>query len=113
MRNVMPTYGRKSVSFSRGEGAWLWDTEGKRYLDGLCGIAVTGLGHAHPKISEAICKQAIALLLLCCCICLIGPCKYIDNFWFIHHFVVDGFGDQLVGIDSDAISCLQFGNMLG
>ncbi len=62
MRNVMPTYGRKSVSFSHGEGAWLWDTEGKRYLDGLCGIAVTGLGHAHPKVSAAICKQASRLM---------------------------------------------------
>lgn len=62
MRNVMPTYGRKPVSFSHGEGAWLWDTEGKRYLDGLCGIAVTGLGHAHPKISAAICEQAGRLM---------------------------------------------------
>ena len=62
MQNVMPTYGRKPVSFSHGEGAWLWDTQGKRYLDGLCGIAVTGLGHAHPKISAAICEQAGRLI---------------------------------------------------
>jgi len=62
MKSVMPTYGRKPVSFSHGEGAWLWDTQGKRYLDGLCGIAVTGLGHAHPKISAAICKQASRLM---------------------------------------------------
>ena len=62
MKNVMPTYGRKPVSFTHGEGPWIWDTEGKRYLDGLCGIAVTGLGHAHPKVSAAICKQAGKLM---------------------------------------------------
>jgi acetylornithine/N-succinyldiaminopimelate aminotransferase len=62
MKNVMPTYGRKPVSFSHGEGVWLWDTQGKRYLDGLCGIAVTGLGHAHPKVSAAISAQASRLV---------------------------------------------------
>jgi acetylornithine/N-succinyldiaminopimelate aminotransferase len=62
MKNVMPTYGRKPVSFSHGEGVWLWDTQGKRYLDGLCGIAVTGLGHAHPKVSAAISAQAARLV---------------------------------------------------
>ena len=62
MRNVMPTYGRKKVSFTHGEGPWLWDTNGKRYLDGLCGIAVTGLGHAHPRVTAAIREQAGRLL---------------------------------------------------
>jgi acetylornithine/N-succinyldiaminopimelate aminotransferase len=52
------TYNRLPVAFERGEGAWLWDTEGRRYLDALSGIAVCGLGHAHPKIAEAIADQA-------------------------------------------------------
>jgi len=59
---VMPTYARLSVTFDRGEGAWLWDTEGKRYLDAISGVAVCSLGHAHPAISRAICEQAGKLL---------------------------------------------------
>ncbi|MFT4563498.1 MAG: acetylornithine/N-succinyldiaminopimelate aminotransferase [Gammaproteobacteria bacterium] len=59
---VMSTYGRQPVMFARGEGVWLWDTDGKRYFDALCGIAVCGLGHAHPKVTEAICLQAGQLL---------------------------------------------------
>jgi len=55
---LMSTYRRMPVSFERGEGAWLWDTEGRRYLDALSGIAVCGLGHAHPGIREALCDQA-------------------------------------------------------
>jgi acetylornithine aminotransferase len=58
MQHLMDTYGRQSVAFARGEGAWLWDTDGKRYLDGLSGIAVSGLGHAHPKFVQAIAAQA-------------------------------------------------------
>ena len=58
----MSTYNRLPVSFSRGEGAWLWDTEGERYLDALCGIAVTGLGHAHPDVATALADQARTLL---------------------------------------------------
>jgi acetylornithine aminotransferase len=58
MQHLMNTYGRQSVAFARGEGVWLWDTDGKRYLDGLCGIAVSGLGHAHPKFVRAIAEQA-------------------------------------------------------
>lgn len=54
----MPTYARYSVAFERGEGVWLYDTEGRRYLDALTGIAVTGLGHAHPAVTAAICEQA-------------------------------------------------------
>ena len=50
------------VAFARGEGAWLWDTEGKKYLDALAGVAVCGLGHAHPRITQAICDQAGKLL---------------------------------------------------
>ncbi|QKT02821.1 acetylornithine transaminase [Ectothiorhodospiraceae bacterium 2226] len=59
---LMNTYARLPVSFSHGEGAWLWDTEGRRYLDALSGIAVCGLGHAHPAVTEAIARQAGALL---------------------------------------------------
>ncbi len=56
--HLMDTYGRLPVAFTRGDGVWLWDTEGKRYLDGFSGIAVTGLGHAHPRLVQAIAEQA-------------------------------------------------------
>jgi len=59
---VMNTYGRLPIAFERGEGCWLWDSEGKRYLDALSGIAVCGLGHAHPAVTAAICDQAGSLL---------------------------------------------------
>jgi acetylornithine/N-succinyldiaminopimelate aminotransferase len=60
--SLMATYKRLPVTFSRGEGAWLWDKTGKRYLDALSGIAVCGLGHAHPHISRAICDQSNSLI---------------------------------------------------
>lgn len=60
--HLMPTYNRQPVSFVRGEGARLWDETGRQYLDALSGIAVTGLGHAHPDISAAICDQAKLLI---------------------------------------------------
>ncbi|WP_018140889.1 acetylornithine transaminase [Thioalkalivibrio sp. ALJ7] len=56
------TYNRLPIAFARGEGAWLWDTEGNRYLDALSGIAVCGLGHAHPKVAHAVCDQANTLV---------------------------------------------------
>lgn len=59
---IMPTYGRQPITFSRGDGAWLWDTDEKRYLDALSGIAVCNLGHAHPAIHQAICEQSKKLL---------------------------------------------------
>lgn len=62
MPSLMSNYSRLPVSFVRGEGACLWDTEGARYLDALSGIAVCGLGHAHPAITRAICEQASQLL---------------------------------------------------
>ncbi|MDA0829578.1 MAG: aspartate aminotransferase family protein [Proteobacteria bacterium] len=62
MRNVMKTYGRKPVAFTHGEGAWIFDTSGKRYLDALCGIAVTGLGHNHSRVTKAIQDQANTLI---------------------------------------------------
>jgi acetylornithine aminotransferase len=55
---LMSTYKRQPVTFERGEGAWLWDTAGRRYLDALAGVAVCGLGHAHPAVQEALCAQA-------------------------------------------------------
>ncbi|MFM8974012.1 MAG: aminotransferase class III-fold pyridoxal phosphate-dependent enzyme, partial [Actinomycetota bacterium] len=60
--HVMQTYGRLPVAFVRGEGSRLWDSEGKEYLDFLCGLAVTSLGHAHPRIAAAIADQAATLL---------------------------------------------------
>ncbi len=59
---LMDTYTPLPVSFERGEGAWLWDTCGKRYLDALSGVAVCNLGHAHPAVSKALCEQAGKLL---------------------------------------------------
>ncbi|MBK1632479.1 aspartate aminotransferase family protein [Thiohalocapsa halophila] len=60
--HLMATYGRLSVSFERGEGAWLWSDDGRRFLDALSGIAVCGLGHAHPGVRAAICEQAAQLV---------------------------------------------------
>lgn len=59
---VMPTYARMPVMFERGEGAWLWDSEGQRYFDALAGIAVCNLGHAHPAVAKALCDQASTLI---------------------------------------------------
>jgi acetylornithine/N-succinyldiaminopimelate aminotransferase len=59
---LMATYKRLPVTFVRGEGAWLWDTDGRRYLDALSGIAVCGLGHAHPAVRQALCEQAGLLI---------------------------------------------------
>lgn len=55
--HLMNTYGRLPMALSHGQGVWLWDTEGKRYLDGLAGIAVNTLGHAHPKLVPALHDQ--------------------------------------------------------
>ncbi|QEW05828.1 aspartate aminotransferase family protein [Nitrincola iocasae] len=59
---LMNTYNRLSVAFDHGQGAWIYDTDGHKYLDALSGIAVTGLGHAHPAVTEAICQQAGKLI---------------------------------------------------
>src|SRR5579871_6055192 len=59
---LMPTYAPTTVTFVRGRGTELWDDRGRRYLDFLCGLAVTSLGHAHPAVAEAICTQAQTLL---------------------------------------------------
>jgi len=55
---LMTNYAPLPIAFEKGDGVWLWDTAGKRYLDALSGIAVCGLGHAHPAVTEAICQQA-------------------------------------------------------
>ena len=60
--HLMNNYSRQPVAFVRGEGALLWDTEGKQYLDALAGVAVCGLGHAHPAVTRALCEQAGTLV---------------------------------------------------
>ena len=59
---IMPTYGRLDVEFIKGEGCWLIDKDGRRYLDALSGLGVVALGHAHPAIADAISTQGGALL---------------------------------------------------
>lgn len=60
---LMPIYpNRLPVAFEKGSGVWLTDTQGEKYLDALAGIAVCGLGHAHPAITETICNQAAKLI---------------------------------------------------
>ena len=59
---LMNTYPPQPVTFVRGEGSRLWDDTGKAYLDFLCGLAVTSVGHAHPAVADAICEQARTLL---------------------------------------------------
>jgi predicted acetylornithine/succinylornithine family transaminase len=59
---VMTTYGPRPVTFVRGQGSRLWDDTGREYLDFLCGLAVTSLGHAHPAVAAALCDQARTLL---------------------------------------------------
>ena len=58
----MPVFGAPQVMFERGQGTQLWDVNGKRYLDFLCGIAVTSLGHSNPIVASAISQQANTLL---------------------------------------------------
>jgi len=57
MSHLMNTYARQSVAFTHGEGVWLFDSNGKRYLDALSGIAVNTLGHAHPEFTAALSAQ--------------------------------------------------------
>jgi acetylornithine/N-succinyldiaminopimelate aminotransferase len=60
--HLMSTYKRLPIQFERGEGIWLWDTEHRQYMDALSGIAVCGLGHAHPAVTQAITGQASKLV---------------------------------------------------
>ena len=59
---LMNNYGTRKITLCRGEGSWVWDKHGKRYLDALSGIAVCGLGHAHPAVTEAISTQAKSII---------------------------------------------------
>jgi len=58
----MNTYGERNLTFVKGQGCWLWDNEGKKYLDALGGIAVCGVGHANPVVAKAIAEQAQTLV---------------------------------------------------
>jgi predicted acetylornithine/succinylornithine family transaminase len=60
--HVMPTYARNPVAFVRGEGTRLWDSDGTEYLDFLCGISVTQIGHSHPAVVDAVTEQAGRLM---------------------------------------------------
>src|SRR5664279_4148971 len=60
--HVMKTYGRLPIALAHGRGCWLWDTEGRKYLDGLAGIAVNTLGHGHPKLVPALHDQVSRLI---------------------------------------------------
>jgi acetylornithine aminotransferase len=62
MPHVLNTYGRLPIALTHGQGCWVWDTEGRRYLDGLGGIAVNTLGHAHPKLVPALQEQVARLI---------------------------------------------------
>ncbi|HKA45181.1 MAG TPA: aspartate aminotransferase family protein [Burkholderiales bacterium] len=62
MTHVMNTYARLPVAFVRGEGVWLWDANGKRYLDAVAGVAVCGLGHSHPRFVAALREQVGKLI---------------------------------------------------
>ena len=59
---LMPTYGAPALQLVRGEGSWVWDKDGRRYLDLLSGLAVTSLGHSHPAVAAALHEQAQTLL---------------------------------------------------
>ena len=59
---LMKTYNRKKIAFQKGKGVYLWDTDNKKYLDTLSGLAVTSLGHAHPEIADVIHKQSKTLI---------------------------------------------------
>ena len=60
--SLMPNYARLPVNFERGEGCWLWDDAGNRYLDAISGIAVCSIGHTHPQVANAISEQANRLV---------------------------------------------------
>ncbi|MEN9630771.1 MAG: hypothetical protein RJA10_3999, partial [Pseudomonadota bacterium] len=62
MPHVMNTYGRLPIALSHGQGCWLWDTHGKRYLDGLGGIAVNTLGHNHARLVPALHDQLTKII---------------------------------------------------
>jgi acetylornithine/N-succinyldiaminopimelate aminotransferase len=62
MSHLMNTYQRIPIAFARGQGVWLWDESGRKYLDALAGIAVNTLGHAHPRLTRTIAEQSLRLI---------------------------------------------------
>jgi acetylornithine/N-succinyldiaminopimelate aminotransferase len=62
---LMNTYGRYPIAMVRGKGSWVWDSEGKKYLDFITGIAVNNLGHCHPRVTRAISEQSRKLVQVC------------------------------------------------
>jgi acetylornithine/N-succinyldiaminopimelate aminotransferase len=60
--SIFQTYGRQDVVLVRGHGARVWDSDGKEYLDFVAGIAVNNVGHCHPRVVEALCRQAATLI---------------------------------------------------
>jgi acetylornithine aminotransferase len=62
MSHLMNTYGRQPITFTHGEGIWLWGTNGEKYLDALSGVAVNSLGHAHPVLVKAIQNQVAKMI---------------------------------------------------
>ncbi|MFT4517581.1 MAG: acetylornithine/N-succinyldiaminopimelate aminotransferase [Gammaproteobacteria bacterium] len=63
MKNyLMNTYNRKNISFVKGKGVYLWDTDNNKYLDALCGLAVTSLGHSDPDVADVISRQSKTLI---------------------------------------------------
>lgn len=93
MHALMNTYNRLPVSFTHGEGAWLFDAAGNRYLDALAGIGVCSLGHAHPAVTRAIQEQA-------------GKLLHTSNIYHIE--LQEKLGDTLAGISS--MASMFFGN---
>lgn len=61
-KHVLPTYGRAPIAVAKGEGSYLFDTEGRRYVDFCAGIATCSLGHCHPAVVEAVSQQAATLM---------------------------------------------------
>src|SRR5690606_32408680 len=62
MSTLMNTYGTRTLTLTKGQGSRVWDDSGKSYLDAISGIAVCGLGYAHPAITKAIAEQAATLV---------------------------------------------------
>ena len=58
MNAIMPTYGRIDIAFVRGEGPWLYDDKGNRYLDALSGLGVIALGHANEAVAQTLATQS-------------------------------------------------------
>jgi acetylornithine aminotransferase len=84
MSHVMNTYARQPVAFVRGEGVWLWDESGKKYLDALAGIAVNTLGYAHPRLTQALSERLASGVL------------HTSNLWRIP--MQEAAADRLAGI---------------